>query len=47
MHHSTTNDSNVRLRQDNVYLGPKLSYTHNEIDNIAAKYNAEVTDASQ
>ena len=47
MHHSTTNDSNVRLRQDNVYLGPKLSYTHNEIDNIAAKYNAEVTDVSQ
>ena len=46
MHHSTTNDSNVRLRQDNVYLGPKLSYTHNEIDNIAAKYNAEVTDAT-
>jgi carbamoyltransferase len=45
-YHTMTEDTNVRPREDDVYLGPKLSYTHNEIDNIAAKYNAEVTDAT-
>ena len=45
-YHNITGDINVRPREDDVYLGPKLSYTHNEIDNIAAKYNAEVTDAT-
>jgi carbamoyltransferase len=45
-YHNITGDINVRPRENDVYLGPKLSYTHNEIDNIAAKYNAEVTDAT-
>jgi carbamoyltransferase len=45
-YHTITEDATVRPRENDVYLGPKLSYTHNEIDNIAAKYNAVVTDAT-
>ena len=45
--HNITGDTNVRPKQDNVYLGPVHSYTDEDINNIASNYNAEVTDVSQ
>jgi carbamoyltransferase len=45
-YHNITKDTNVRLREDNVYLGPKYNYTLSEINSIAEKYNATVIDAT-
>ena len=46
-YYTTTNDNNVRVREDNVYLGPVHTYTDDDILKVAEKYNAEVTDATQ
>lgn len=45
-HHTINSDSKVRPRADNVYLGPVHSYTISDIEEIAAKYNATVVDAT-
>ena len=46
-YHNITEDTTVRPREDNVYLGPVQSYTNEEINDIVKKYNAEICDASQ
>ena len=45
-YHTITKDTNVRPREDNVYLGPVHKYTTSDIDAIAKKYNAVVSDAT-
>jgi len=45
-YHNVTQDTAVRKRADDVYLGPVYSYTDQQIIEIAEKYNAEVIDAS-
>jgi carbamoyltransferase len=41
-----TEDTTVSPKQDTVFLGPELHYTISDIDRIASKYNAEVSDAT-
>lgn len=45
-YHNITKDTNVRPREDDVYLGPTYEYTTSDINNIAEKYNATVSDAT-
>ena len=45
-YHTITKDENVRSRENNVYLGPVHTYSDSQITDIAAKYNAHVTDAT-
>ena len=46
MYHQLTNSEAVLDRTDCLYLGPKYDYTNDDITSVAAKYNAEVTDAT-
>jgi carbamoyltransferase len=46
-HHIITQDSTVRDRANDVYLGPVHSYTQSQILETVEKYNAEVIDASK
>jgi carbamoyltransferase len=45
-HHTVTKDATVRPREDNVYLGPMHNYSVDDINNVAEKYNAVVSDAT-
>jgi carbamoyltransferase len=45
-HHTVTKDATVRPREDNVYLGPIHNYSVDDINNVAEKYNAVVSDAT-
>jgi carbamoyltransferase len=45
-HHTINNDSKIRPRANDVYLGPVHTYTTSNIEEIAATYNATVTDAT-
>ena len=45
-YHNIAKDTNVRPREDDVYLGPTYEYTTSDINNIAEKYNATVSDAT-
>jgi carbamoyltransferase len=45
-HHTVTKDTTVRPREDNVYLGPIHNYSVDDINNVAEKYNAVVSDAT-
>ena len=45
-YHTVTQDTNVRPREDNVYLGPVHDYSTSDIDAIAKKYNAVVSAAT-
>jgi len=43
---TVTEDTTVHPKQDTVFLGPEQHYTNDDITSVAAKYNAEVTDAT-
>jgi len=45
-YHSITNDSNIRTRQNDVYLGPEYIFDNSEINETAEKYNAQIQDAT-
>ena len=45
-YHNVTQDTRVRPRANDVYLGPIHEYTDEQILKTAEKYNAEVTDAT-
>ena len=44
LYHSLTDDDNVRPYAESLYLGLEYSYSSDEIETIAIKYNATVTD---
>jgi carbamoyltransferase len=47
VHHKITDDDTQRKYAESLYLGPSYSYTKDEIDSIAKKYNAtSVTEAT-
>lgn len=45
VYHQLSEDTTVRPLQDNLYLGPKYSYTTNEIISLTKKYSADIEDA--
>jgi carbamoyltransferase len=45
-YHQLIGDKNVRVRQDNLYLGPKYTYSNNDIVSLTKKYFAEIEDAT-
>ena len=45
-HHRITKDTTVRDYADSLYLGPKYTYSLNEIIETADKYGAEVSEAT-
>lgn len=44
-YYEITKDENVRSYADTLYLGPKLQYSVQDIESVAAKYQASVSDA--
>lgn len=42
VYHQTSENTKVRLRANSLYLGPKYSYSKDEINLTASKYNADV-----
>ena len=46
VYRSVTNDTTVNPQEDTLYLGPTQTYTTDDIESVAAKYNATVVDAT-
>jgi carbamoyltransferase len=46
LYRSITKDSKIEKQSDNVYLGPKYNIVDSDIEQLATKYNATVTDAT-
>lgn len=44
-YHEITKETNVRSRQDHLYLGPSYNYSKNDLVSIAKKYYADIEDA--
>lgn len=46
MHRAVSQDTSITKFDDNLYLGPKYTYTQDDIETVCSIYDAEFTDAS-
>lgn len=46
MHHVITGSTTVNPQADTLYLGPKYSYSQDEIETLATKYGAKIKDVT-
>jgi carbamoyltransferase len=46
IHYEVTQDSTTRPRSDSVFLGPSYTYNISDLETLAQKYNANISEAS-